>query len=312
MLTNIESFLFKQFPNQPLWVRVLAYLVLLGVFVYLTLIPRFIDGQLVVKDQSTGGLIPYRGANIQMQVEGRDYKFQSNEGGYWSIPIVSKLPAPIEFQVFHEDKGQWFKVRFTAVEAWRSGPRQVEISNSSPYISVATSLTPDTKSAMIDMFNRLPIPGVSDAFAGTLVVPYPAAEPTEKSARPAPASSSESGEPPVLRQARDTNVRKTVVLEISKVTGKSPSQIGDDYPLVGDQAPSYIERIQIIDKLERQFELKIPDEHWKSLTTVAQLTSYIQQRILLQQRYPHLKTETNDWATTQQSLPPEERPVFKH
>jgi acyl carrier protein len=307
MLSNIETFLFKQFPNQPLWVRALAYLVLLGVFVYLILIPRFIDGQLVVKDPSTGGLIPYRGANIQMQVDGRDYKFKSNEGGYFSIPIVSKLPSPVEFQVFHEDKAQWFKVKFTAIDAWGTESRQVEISNNTPYVQVASLPSTDATSMLSSIFNQLGLLNFPNAYAGELVVPSPSLAESDNSVT----EQTGTGAPLAQQSQEDTSVRITVTQEISKVLGKTPDQIDEAFPLIGDQAPSYVLKIQIIEKLEQDFELKIPDEHWKVLTNVGELVNYIQQRNLLQQRFPSLQTKSDDWPTIQQSLPSEQRPVFR-
>jgi hypothetical protein len=51
---GIEKLLFDKFSQMPAPIRVLAYLVFLGPFVYLVLAPRFVDGQLVVRDSSTG------------------------------------------------------------------------------------------------------------------------------------------------------------------------------------------------------------------------------------------------------------------
>lgn len=308
MLSSIETFLFKEFQNQPLWVRVLTYLVLLGVFVYLILIPRFIDGQLVVKDPITGGLIPYRGANIQMQVDGRDYKFKSNESGYFSIPIISKLPTQIEFQVFHEDKAQWFKINFTAMEAWGSNSRQVEVRNSAPFVKIASKSSRDVKINLSGTLNQLPIPGFSVAHAGELILPSPSLlSPVQPQRGETPGNTVSSN----TQSTVDPGVRKEVVLEMSKVLGTSPDQIGNSFPLIGANAPDYVKRIQIIEKLEQHFEYKIPDEHWKTLKNVEQLVNYIQQRDLLLKRFPKLKGKGDNWPEIQQSLPTDQRPEFR-
>ncbi len=309
MLRYIENFLFRQFPNQPLWVRVLTYLALLSVFIYLVLIPRFIDGQLVVKDESTGGLVPYRGASIQLQVDGRDYKFTSNESGYFSIPIVSRLPEPVEFQVFHVDKAQWFKVTLTALEAWGARSRTIEISNSAPFVKIASSAGRDDQSALAHLLSRLTIPGIPNAEAGTLVLPDVPPSP------PVPAQLGQENAPGQgalsSPQSESARIRDIVIRAISTVTGKQPNQIGDNFPLSGAEGPTYVDRIKIIEEIESQIILKIPDEHWKAIENVAQLVNYIQQRNLLQQRYPNLKGGPSDWPSIQQSVPSDQRPVFK-
>ena len=60
MLSFLKKMIFEKFPEMPLPVRVFTYLAVLFLFIYLMLIPRFIDGQVIFKDPA-GGVIPYRG-----------------------------------------------------------------------------------------------------------------------------------------------------------------------------------------------------------------------------------------------------------
>ena len=93
----------KKFSEMPLWVQIITYFVLLALYVYLFLCPRFVNGQMVVKT-GHGGLIPYRGVDLQISVEGRVLKFKTNESGYWSIPVVSMLPDSIRLQVYQRGR----------------------------------------------------------------------------------------------------------------------------------------------------------------------------------------------------------------
>ena len=54
----IEDFLIKNFAKMLLTVRVSTYLFLLFLYAYLLLVPRFINGELLVQSAS-GGFIPY-------------------------------------------------------------------------------------------------------------------------------------------------------------------------------------------------------------------------------------------------------------
>src|SRR5262245_16853234 len=70
MLTGLEQFLFGNFKRMPAGVRVVAYLFFLFLFGYLTVVPRFVNGQLVIASKN-GGARPYRGGELAMHVDGR-------------------------------------------------------------------------------------------------------------------------------------------------------------------------------------------------------------------------------------------------
>lgn len=301
----IEKFIFDQFPKMPLPVRVITYLLLLFVFVYLLLIPRFIDGQVIVKDPASGGSIPYRGAEIQMLVEGRNYKFVSNENGLWSVPVISSLPKPVEIQIYHEDLKQWFKVKFDMTQVWRGNFKEIQIRNQQPYVQIAATAA-ETHTANRSIVSYLFPPAV----AAQLVLP--SAVPTAALARV------------------DSDAVKARVFETIASTTKKPlDAIKDNSPWNRDGGPTYVQKISIIDQLERAYSMRIYDEHWKSMDNVGQLIDYIQKRIVLQKTLPReIAESTNaplsdrrpasapvekvpDWATIQQSLPVNQRPVFK-
>ena len=95
----------------------------------LLLAPRFINGQIVAKTKS-GGIIPYRGTEMQVRQEGRTLKYQSNEDGYWSIPIVSRFPELVRIQVYNQDESAWFETKIEAVDVWKD--LEQRISHNSP------------------------------------------------------------------------------------------------------------------------------------------------------------------------------------
>jgi hypothetical protein len=277
MLSFLEKILFEKFREMPKFVRVTAYLVFLFVFVYLLLMPRFIDGHLSIKDPESGKLLDYRGAELRMQVEGRVYKFAANEDGFWSIPVVSRLPAAVDVQVFHEDMGQWLKIHFTPFLVWKSELHEVVISDSLPHIKITTTASPE----------------MTEAHAAELELQ-------------GGLGFDSLGNDELLR------IRKRVLSTVSVAVKKGIDGIGDDYPLVGTGSPSYVQRIKIIDSIEKEFGFRIPDEHWRSFRNVGQLADYVQKRRkIVKSRIWREKRPPVEWPDLQESLPPGQRPIFR-
>lgn len=283
-ILGIEKTLIDRFSQMPPWVRVLTYLILLALYVYLYLAPRFIDGQLLVRDPDTHGYLAYRGAEIQMYVDGRLYKFQANEEGYWSVPVLSRLPEDVEIQVFHQDRHQWFTLKFTPPEIWGTKLHRVEVTDSKPYLLLGSR-------QQEKLAGRLAaLPFLAEASAAELLLP---SLKRQKTAHPSGAVTSE------------------VVNALSASTGKSPAQITPGLKLTGPDGPSYVQRIKTIQALEKSFGLSIPDEHWKSIETVKELDDYLEKRKQLQAA-PQLqqKPANASWEHIQQAFPAGQVPIF--
>jgi len=248
------------------------------------------DGHLSIKDPTTGRSIDYRGAELRMNVEGRTYKYAANEDGYWSIPIVSKLPEGLEFEVHDVDNDMWHPVKLSLLQVWQKGPHKLEITNSPPFIKIVSSVD----SSKIG-------PRISIAFSHWLSIKSTQALAGELQLPPNVMATS-------LTNAEKVRIRSSVIDVVSKIIGKKASEIGSNYSLTGDKAPTYVQRIQIIEALEKEFNLMIPDEHWKSLETTGQLIDYVEKRQILLKSKQELP---KDWQGIQQSFPPEERPRFK-
>jgi hypothetical protein len=290
MFNFIEKILLEKFSEMPKLVRIMTYLVTLFLFVYLLLIPKFTDGHLAIKNPTTGRLLDYRGAELRMNVEGRTYKFTANEDGYWSIPIVSKLPEGLEFEVHDIDNDMWLPVKLSLLEVWQKGPHKLEITNNPPSIKIVSSGGSGKLSSRIFYaFNEWLSIQSTQALAGELQLP--------------PSTTFSS-----LTQAEKEHIRTSVIGHVSRIIGKKPNEVGLNFSLTGTKAPTYIQRIQIIKALENEFNLMIPDEHWKSIETVGQLIDYIEKRQIIFKSKQQLP---EDWQGIQKSFPAEKRPEFK-
>ena len=295
MLTGIEQFLFGNFKKMPLPVRVFTYLFVLFLFAYLLLVPRFINGAMEVVSKS-GGRKPYRAGELHMHVEGRVFKFKVNEEGYWSVPIVSLLPHPVQIKVHHVDADEWFPVDFKWSELWTRDLFQVTITNDPPGVKL---LSANTAGAAF-LFRALA------SLRGWVGTNPPAVLAGELQISP---KLSVPGDPGMLRM-----VETEVVRTVSDVTRRNIREIGPTFPLTGASAPRYSERIEIIDTLERKFKLRIPDEHWNYLNNVGELVDYIQKRELYRRSSPRKEPEGSPREPLERErLKPVEpdRPIFK-
>jgi acyl carrier protein len=277
----------------PRAVRVFTYLVVLALFVYLALLPRFVDGQLVVKEAGTGGMLPYRGADLQIQVDGRPYKFRTNEDGFFSIPVISRLPEGLEVQVFHADKQLWFPLELSTVEIWVRKHHRIEVLLEKPFVRLTAAGE-----------GR----GVARVITGLL----------EWLASPAVAQSihlprSSRAQEARLPPAEKTAIQATVESTYAKVAGKAAADVGPTSPLAdGDRGLTYLQRIQLVTSLERIYGFTIPDEHWQPMSSVGQLIDYLEKRKQIQQALPARdKSVARSWPEIQQSFPIEDRPIYK-
>jgi hypothetical protein len=290
MFNFFEKILFEKFSEMPKFVRILTYLIMLFLFIYLLLIPKFTDGHLAIKDPTTGKSIDYRGAELRMHVEGRTYKFTANEDGYWSIPVVSKLPEGLEFEVHDIDNDMWHPVKLSVLEVWQKGSHKLEITNNPPSIKIVSGGgSGKLPSRIFCAFNKWLSIQSTQALAGELQLPPTATFPS-------------------LTRTEKAQIQKSVIDHISRITGKRTNEIGLNFSLMGTRAPTYLQRIQIIEALEKEFNLMIPDEHWKSIETVGQLIDYIEKRLIILKSKQELP---KDWQGIQKSFPAQERPEFK-
>ncbi len=120
-MTWIESFIFNKFSKVPPWLRNFTYLLIVLLYVYLAVVPRFVNIRLIARiDSSSKAELPYPGTEINTSMEGRDYKFASNENGYVSVPVICKIPGPVTLRIYHQDARAWFPVIIGTANLWKS------------------------------------------------------------------------------------------------------------------------------------------------------------------------------------------------
>ena len=332
---DVFEFLLGKFRFIPPWLRNITYMTLLIVFVYLILGPRLITGQVVARTEG-GGYVPYRGVNIQTLVSGHVLRFTTNEFGYWAIPVVNRLPSSIKIQMFHEDDNSWFPITINYADLWLHEFRFV-VTNEAPFVEVEivdrrpwTSFGPEVLAALVGQL-------VHPAAAGRLIVvtpppklpvvgtpdpPGPAPEKTSLPtlprvvvptlqtvpSAPAPASVAPGETSDEIPQPIMNSVREAV----ARATGANVSEVSPSFSFSAAGKLDYIKRIQVIESVEQRNNLKIPDEHWRSLNTVGELAEYVFDRKRLEEEFPGVKEpkNRNDWYEIQQRLPENLKLIF--
>lgn len=287
-MTFIEQFVASNFMKLPPRARVVAYFVFLFLFVYLVVSPRFVNGDVVaLKD---GQVLPYRGVEIKTAIEGRTLKFRTNEDGVWSVPLISRFPADLRVAVKHVDTDGWLEIVIPATDIWAAwSPNfRIKIDGTPPQAEMEIVQAP-AWNPMAGLITRFL--GLSTALAGELQLP-----------RGTTASD------PLLKQRIAQTVNSAVASAL-----KQPSA-GElrDLPFSGPGAPSYIDRIVIIRKLERGYKLLIPDEHWQSLKSADELAEYVYRRKLLEQSNPerYQVKQSYDWTRIETNPSSVARPKF--
>jgi acyl carrier protein len=287
---TIETFLAKNFMKLPLGARVVAYFILLGLFVYLVLAPRFVNGDVVA--ERDGAVRPYRGVELKTSLEGRTLKFRTNEDGVWSIPLLARFPSDLRVAVKNVDGDEWMEVVLAKGDIWSSfwSPNfRITIESAPPKASVRSVDSRNTWQhwALLDAL-------FSPAYAGQLVLP---------------------DIPGTVTQ--DPNLKKAIALNVQQTVAKALKQPSADktknFPLLGAGAPTYIDRIDIVRKLEKDYKLLIPDEHWQSMGDSQELAEYIYRRKLLEQSNPerYKIKQSYDWTTIENAGPPTSQPKFR-
>lgn len=288
------GFLEKNFGKLPKWARVTSYFVMLLLFVYMSLAPRFINGQVVAMKKS-GGTVPYRGVDLQIRMDGRTMKFQTNEDGYWSIPLASRLPESVRLKVYHQDESAWFEATIETMDIWKkiwSNEFRVTVSSEEPRLKI--ELVARTEHSILKGIVRLANALIATASAELFL----------------PATI----KPEVVRDV--AKEKKSVDSEILQAYVKAAGTSAPDnlaaVPIVGKSGLSYVERIDMISGIEAKLDIKIPDQHWKSFRTLGEISDYVIKRKALEANDSKFRVnQSNDWADIEVNSPAEQRPQFR-
>ncbi len=241
---NPFAWFMSNLKQMPKWVQIATWFIMLLLTCYLYVAPRFINGHAVFRTDS-GGMLDYRGATLRTHMEGRVFKFKSNEDGYWSVPVVSRLPQDMRLELYHEDKGAWFEVRIGSADIWKAGFGAVEVR-----LIVDGDQPVQVEVVMND--GRTMFAAVAQRIWSLF-------------SRPAHAQA---------RSDRAEIARRTVAA-MAAVVKSTPARVTESSRLTGRNAPTYAQKLQIIDKLEKEFEIVIPDEKWRQMERVGDLVEFI-------------------------------------
>ena len=282
------------FSSLPTPARVTAYFVILALMAFLMIAPRYITGQ-VVAETRNGGYVPYRGVDLQTRIGGPTMKYKTNSDGDWAIPVVSSIPGgTITVQVFHEDAGSWFDVPIAWSNTWRAlrgESFRITIKNNPPDVVIATE-----ENSQNQFFEKIAGAIIPVATAAKLSLPH---EVVERAAVPTNGNKAE--------------IEKSVIDACREVLGKPEISMTLDWKINRQSELSYVDRIQLIENLEKKYDLIIPDEHWQSMTTLNELADYLFKRKILEKIDPQKYTikSSRGWADIDTTLPAEQRPSFK-
>lgn len=282
------------FSSLPTPARVVAYFIILALMVYLMVAPRYITGQVVAKARN-GGYVAYRGVDLQTRIGGPTMKYKTNGDGDWAIPVVSSIPGgTITVQVFHEDAASWFDVPITWSNTWRAlrgETFRITIENNPPNVTIATLQT--QKNTFVDTIANAIFP---TATAARLSLPQ---EVIEHSSIP--------------NHTQRADIEKSVIDAYREVVGDPAIHPTLDWKINKQSDLTYVDRIQLIENLEKKYDLIIPDEHWQSMMDLNELADYLAKRKILEKIDPqkYKIQPSKGWADLDTTLPAEQRPSFK-
>ena len=88
--TIFESIIANNFLKLPPWARIISYFIFLLVFLYQTLIPKFINGEIkeYTANDFEGEYVPYREARVSVKYDGKPIAAETANAGHWSLPFL--------------------------------------------------------------------------------------------------------------------------------------------------------------------------------------------------------------------------------
>ena len=247
---------------------------------YLTLIPQFINGYVYVKDD-VGGMWAYRGGEILVSVGGRDYKYIANENGYFSVPMISKLPQSLRLGFVHKDTGGRYDVIVPFTKITTANQLDFEVKTHPPTIVLAAVGQPHLIPRMVTLTL-----GATPANAGELRLP-PNVVPIET---------------PEAKKVKDQ------VQDIIGREAKKPlDSLSEKTEFTSTNGFPYIVKIRIVDAIEKKYGFRIPDDHWQSFRSVGEVVDYTQKRIALDKVEP---SKDVNWPVYQNKVQTRGAPLY--
>lgn len=263
-LSFYENLLISKFKDLPGWARTLAYFMVLTASLYLSLLPSFISGECVIKE-ANGAEIPFRGEYIKMNISGQTIKVKINEEGVWSLPVVSKLPQDIH--VYFLFDGKQYDVVLSWFSIWSPKMLKVYFDESKPEFKVAQGGFAENVNFVADQLKRLIPDLVSTAYAGTIDGILQDNTPTQ-----AP---------------KKKPIAEIVKMVIGRSIKRDISYISDRTIIQKELTNNAIDRIRLIENLQKEFNLQISDEQWDTFFTVGDLNAFIESKTDPEREQPY-------------------------
>jgi acyl carrier protein len=284
----------KFFNEMPPSVRVLTYLVIVFLFAYGTIQPHTVTGRIVVKDPR-GREIHYRGQEIMADFGDKPMKHRTNEDGIFVVPAprVGTLKIRVDLAPLDPNgEEDWRPVTIGPGDYWLKDIVELVYSKKNRKLKIAGNPSePATTQIVQGLFGR-------SAHAGMITKKI-------REGRTGDAPWTKSKDPELAKK-----VRRRIALIVGEIVGKAPSTIGDNFPFrPRAREISFFDLLVVIDDVEKAFKIKIPDDHWKALRNVGELSAYVVKRINISDHYKIKRSE--NWRKVQRSIPKQDRPVFK-
>jgi|GEM_PF-5088743 len=287
MLSAIYEGTFRLLGDMPRWAKIAFFFILIALMVYVLLSPRLVVGSVrAMVDEEK--FKPVRAMSIQTQIMGHTHKVTTNDEGTWAIPLASAFPKKLELLLLFDDVAAIEPVKIDTMDLWIHDSVVIYVKgNEVDRVEIASSTTGRISSALTWIASLAGTAALADDTA-----PVPADDAAPDTAPPAELSPSPD------------DVRATVVEILAR---EATTDAGS-----GSADNQILNRQNVIELIEKEFSLPIPDEHWQKLKTAEDLAGYVDTRLELNKSVPQLQMirQPDDWAKTVVTLDPPSRALI--
>ena len=334
MLKTILEAIKPYFDRMPRPVQVGAFVIAIALMIYVIVYPNVISGELLVKK---GDVIhKFRGTDVEVPYGGHLFVQRTDNRGRWVVP-APKIPKAISLRVNvgSPDAPEWESIMIESSAYVLGGFVSITWNHDDRTFATAELARLESLSSKIAQALDRTITGT--AYAGMLrgkgQYPIPVLRPVDNPPLPGPSGSGlgRVDDPPFPRTSttefeggpapdwkkkdfeRLSQINDIVRGVIGKTLAISPDKVGENYPLRLNSELDHIDRIGIVDDLEKSFDLVIPDRHWQGINTVGEMSQYIFDRKNLEERNPKLKKlpPTGSWYEIQKQFEGKDIPVYQ-
>ncbi|HKB81661.1 MAG TPA: acyl carrier protein [Burkholderiales bacterium] len=181
-----------------------------------------------------------------------------NESGYFSVPMISKLPKELRLGFIHKDTGGRYDVDLSFKRITGPGELEFEVKFDPPSVNVVAGEFTDAGRTGRSLASLLG--GIAYADAAELKLP-------EGTIR--------------LEKAQAGEIKQEVVNIVAREAKKPGATLNSSTEFTWANGFPYTVKISIVDAIERKFGFRVPDEHWQTFRTIGEVVDYTQKRVAL-------------------------------